>query len=137
MPVLTTLSTTALMIKPGLFQDLIAYLIVTENNAGQYYPDYAYEHPLFTKGMRQYSDSTVSEFLNTRTVDESTAFQNAWNALRDHRERTDVINREISLCGYIAIITSEKMTAREALLLYKSRDGSEKLFRGDKSYLGN
>ena len=25
----------------------------------------------------------------------------------------------------------------EALLLYKSRDASEKLFRGDKSYLGN
>lgn len=34
-------------------------------------------------------------------------------------------------------ITSEKMSAEEALDLYKSRDGSEKLFRGDKSYLGN
>ena len=29
------------------------------------------------------------------------------------------------------------MTAREALTLYKSRDDSEKLFRGDKSYLGD
>lgn len=29
------------------------------------------------------------------------------------------------------------MSAEEALDLYKSRDGSEKLFRGDKSYLGN
>ena len=28
------------------------------------------------------------------------------------------------------------MTAEEALLLYKSRDTSEKTFRGDKSYLG-
>lgn len=28
------------------------------------------------------------------------------------------------------------MTAKEALELYKSRDGSEKTFRGDKSYLG-
>lgn len=53
------------------------------------------------------------------------------------RERADVINREIRLCGYFVIITSKKMTAKEALLLYKSRDGSEKLFRGDKSYLGN
>lgn len=35
------------------------------------------------------------------------------------------------------IITSEKMTAKEALTLYKSRDTSEKLFRGDKSYLQN
>lgn len=29
------------------------------------------------------------------------------------------------------------MTAKEAIELYKSRDSSEKLFRGDKSYLGN
>lgn len=29
------------------------------------------------------------------------------------------------------------MTAAEALELYKGRDASEKLFRGDKSYLGN
>jgi transposase len=35
------------------------------------------------------------------------------------------------------IITSEEMTAVEALDLYKGRDASEKLFRGDKSYLGN
>ena len=28
-------------------------------------------------------------------------------------------------------------TAKEAIDLYKSRDASEKLFRGDKSYLGN
>ena len=29
------------------------------------------------------------------------------------------------------------MSAKEAIKLYKSRDTSEKLFRGDKSYLGN
>nr|MCR5108275.1 transposase [Lachnospiraceae bacterium] len=52
------------------------------------------------------------------------------------RERQDVISRDIKLCGYFSIITSAKMTAEEALNLYKSRDGSEKLFRGDKSYLG-
>ncbi|MGX8688132.1 MAG: IS1634 family transposase [bacterium] len=53
------------------------------------------------------------------------------------RERTEVIDREIRLCGYFVIITSDKMTAGEALTLYKGRDSSEKLFRGDKSYLGN
>lgn len=52
-------------------------------------------------------------------------------------DRTDVIERENDLSGYFCIITSEKMTAREALDLYKSRDASEKLFRGDKSYLGD
>lgn len=53
------------------------------------------------------------------------------------RERIDVIDQEIKLCGYFVIITSESMTAEEALTLYKSRDSSEKLFRGDKSYLGD
>ena len=53
------------------------------------------------------------------------------------RERTEVIQEEIDLCGYFVIVTSKQMTAEEALELYKSRDVSEKLFRGDKSYLGN
>ena len=48
----------------------------------------------------------------------------------------NIISRDIKLCGYFCIITSSKMTATEALELYKSRDASEKLFRGDKSYLG-
>ena len=51
-------------------------------------------------------------------------------------EKIAVINRQIKLCGYFVIVTSAKMTAEEALILYKSRDGSEKTFRGDKSYLG-
>ncbi len=52
-------------------------------------------------------------------------------------DRTDVIERENDLSGYFCIITSEEMSAKEALNLYKSRDTSEKLFRGDKSYLGD
>ena len=53
------------------------------------------------------------------------------------RERKDVVERELMLGGYFAIVTSEEMTAGDALTLCKSRDESEKLFRGDKSYLGN
>lgn len=71
----------------GLFLDLAAYSIITENNAGQYYPDYAYNHPLFTDGMRMYSDSKVTEFLKGITTDQSIEFLNQWNGSRDHRER--------------------------------------------------
>lgn len=53
------------------------------------------------------------------------------------REKTDVINREIGFCGYFVVITSADMTAAKALELYKGRDVSEKLFRADKSFLGN
>ena len=41
------------------------------------------------------------------------------------------------MCGYFVIVTSDKMTAKEALHIYKSRDFSEKAFRGDKTYLGD
>lgn len=71
----------------GLFLDLAIYTIITENNAGQYYPEYAFNHPLFTSGMRIYSDSKVSDFLNSLTVEQSIAFQNEWNANHDHREK--------------------------------------------------
>ena len=71
----------------GLFLDLIAYTIACENNAGQYYPMYAFGHPLFTKRMRIYSDSKVSEFLCGMTGEESIGFLNDWNASCDHREK--------------------------------------------------
>lgn len=54
-----------------------------------------------------------------------------------YEERKDVIERELSYCGYFCIVTSEKMLAADALETYKSRDENEKLFRGDKSYLGD
>ena len=40
----------------GLFLDLAAYSIIDEDNRAQYYPSYAFSHPLFTDGMRIYSD---------------------------------------------------------------------------------
>ena len=52
------------------------------------------------------------------------------------QEKAAVIERELDLCGYFCIITSEKMTAQQALLQYKGRDISEKLFRADKTFLG-
>ena len=139
-------------------------------------------HPLFTQGMKLYSDSKVSSFINSITRDQCIAFQNEWNNRHDHREKIyityDSTNKncqagnlecvevghpkdddgklvlnysiaydhnnseplyyeEISLCGYFVIITSEKMTAADALDLYKSWDASEKLFREDKTFLGD
>ena len=46
----------------GLVEDLASYSIISENNAAQYYPAYAYNHPLFTEKMHIYSDTKVSEF---------------------------------------------------------------------------
>ena len=71
----------------GLVLDLAVYSIIAENNAAQYYPDYTYNHPLFTEKMKQYSDSTVSDFLNSVTDDQSTGFLNTWNESRNYREK--------------------------------------------------
>ena len=71
----------------GLFLDFAAYSIVTEDNAGQYYPNYAYNHALFTKEMHVYSDSKISRMLNGISADQAIAFLNEWNAGRNHRER--------------------------------------------------
>jgi len=71
----------------GLFLDLAAYSIISENNAGQYYPDYTFNHPLFTHEMRMYSDTKVSDFLESVTDEQRVGFLNEWNSKRDHREK--------------------------------------------------
>lgn len=71
----------------GLVLDLAAYSIICENNAGQYYPDYAYNHPLFSNDMHIYSDSKVSDLLQSMTTDMSAGFLYDWNSTRDHREK--------------------------------------------------
>lgn len=71
----------------GLFLDLAAYSIIEEDNRAQHYPSYAYSHPLFTDGMRIYSDSKVSDFLSSMDPEVSVAFQNDWNEERNHREK--------------------------------------------------
>lgn len=62
----------------GLFLDLAAYSIISESNASQYYPDYAYNHPLFTREMKLYSDSKVSDFFSNLTINQSIGFLNEW-----------------------------------------------------------
>ncbi|MCK9348261.1 MAG: transposase [Sphaerochaeta sp.] len=52
------------------------------------------------------------------------------------KEKASVIEAELALCGYFCIVTSERMSAEQALILYKGRDASEKLFSGDKTFLG-
>ena len=64
----------------GLFLDLASYSIIEEDNRAQHYPSYAFSHPLFTKIMRIYSDSKVSEFLQQMDTEAGTAFRNECNS---------------------------------------------------------
>lgn len=71
----------------GLILDLVSYLIVEEENAGQYYPDYAFTHPLHSEKMTIYSDSKVSRLLSSMTKDQCIGFLDDWNKYRDHKSR--------------------------------------------------
>ena len=69
--------------KPELILDLVAYLIITENNAAFYYPDYAEGHVIFTKDMHIYYESTVGRVLKSITNNERQAFLKEWNKNRN------------------------------------------------------
>ncbi len=71
----------------GLILDLVAYLVVEEDNAGQYYPDFAFTHPLFTEKMTIYSDTKVCRLLKSMTKDQCIGFLDDWNKNRDHKSR--------------------------------------------------
>ena len=71
----------------GLVLDLVAYCIVNEDNAAQYYPDFAFSHPLFSEGMRIYSDSTVSRLFGSIDKDRVIGFLDDWNSKRNRRQR--------------------------------------------------
>ncbi|WP_368217725.1 IS1634 family transposase [Blautia obeum] len=71
----------------GFLLDLACYSIIEENNAGQYYPDYAYEHALFTPDMKIYTDSKVSDFFRELKPEQSVGFLNSWNKSKNKRQK--------------------------------------------------
>ena len=54
-----------------------------------------------------------------------------------YQRKEEVIRKYIDNSGIFVIITSKEMSANEALETYRDRDCVEKIFRMDKSYLGN
>lgn len=71
----------------GLILDLASYFIVNEDNAGQYFPKYAFCHPLFTEGMQIKSDSTVCRLFQQISSDQILGFLSDWNKVQDHRQK--------------------------------------------------
>ena len=105
----------------GLLLDLVSYMIVDEENAGQYYPDFAFNHPLFSENMRIYSDSKVCRFLKSVTRDQMTGFLDDWNEKRDHKQRIyisyDSTNKNCQ-AGDIDIVEYGKAKADQGLPVF-------------------
>ena len=79
---------------------------------------------------KEYLNYFHCHFMKGKTKDEAKTFLYA-------EEKESVVQRELDLCGYFAIITSETMSAEQAYILCKGRDASEKLFGADKTFLGS
>jgi transposase len=105
----------------GLFLDLVAFSIITEDNAGMYYPDFAFCHPLFSEKMKIYSDSSVSRLLGSLRKDQSIGFLDAWNMHRDHRQRIyisyDSTNKNCQ-AGDVEIVEFGKAKDNKALPVF-------------------
>ena len=101
--------------------DIAAYSIVTEDNAGQYYPDYNYNHALFTENMYMYSDTTISRFFNELNGEDIQNFQNVWNEKMDKRKKIyisyDSTNKNTS-AGDISIAEQGKAKDDKGLPIY-------------------
>lgn len=55
----------------------------------------------------------------------------------NYQRKDEEIQKLIDKAGYFVIISSKEMTAQEALGIYRDRDAVEKIFRMEKTYLGN
>lgn len=55
----------------------------------------------------------------------------------NYQRKDNEIMKLINKAGYFAIVTSKKMSAEEALETYRDRDAVKKIFRMEKTYLGN
>ena len=92
----------------------------------------------FIQSCRVYGKTVTGHFYKEDTHDRyfhiyfDPAKQEAGWEPKQAAERETVQQRP-DLSGYFCIITSEKMTAEEALIQYKGRDLSEKVFRADKN----
>ena len=105
----------------GLIIDLAAYQIIEEHNATQYYPDYAYNHPLFTPGMSILSDSSISEFFSSVTDEQIQVFLAEWNRDQNKKDRLyisyDSTNKN-SQAGDIDIVEFSKAKDENGLPIF-------------------
>lgn len=73
--------------RASLITDLILYVIMTENSVMQHYPDYAFDHCIFSD--RIYDDSTISMLFGKEISNyDIELFQEAWNKI--HNETTKI-----------------------------------------------
>ena len=103
----------------GLLLDLAAYSIICENNAAQYYPDYAYNHLILTPKHKIYSDSTISRFLSQISEDDRVGFLNSWNDHRNHREKIYISYDSTNKNSRLEILKKQNTAVQKRILEHR------------------
>lgn len=95
-------------------------------------PSYAYNHPLFTEAMHIYSDSKVSDFLNSITDDQSAEFLNDRNLpVFNYAIPYDTTNREPlfyeKYLGSINDVSQLQFTLDKAIRVYSDESAERSI----------
>ncbi len=64
----------------GLILDLALFTVIEEKHIVRYYPDYAFNHPVRSEGMKIYTKEEVLKFFNSLDSIQIADFQKQWNS---------------------------------------------------------
>ena len=91
---------------------------------------------LYDKELEKLTERKLTRSFNVRKFEKYYRLRFYEDYLISFRRKEKEIEKELDYCGYFLIVTSEKMTAEEALTKYRNRDTTEKQFLTEKSFLG-
>ena len=91
---------------------------------------------VYDKELAKMCEKKLTRKHNLKKYEKYYNMQFISDYLVSFRRKDREIEKELEKCGYFVIITSEEMTAQEAIAKYRNRDSTEKQFMTEKSFLG-
>ena len=91
---------------------------------------------LYDRELEKYIEKKLTRKANVKKFEKYYTLSYIGDYLTAFKRKKKEIEKELVKCGYFVIITSEEMTAEQALVKYRNRDMTEKQFLTEKSFLG-
>ncbi len=91
---------------------------------------------LYDRELEKLVETKLTRRFNVKKFEKYYRMKFFDDYLISFRRKEKEIEKELDYCGYFVLVSSEKMTAEEALTKYRHRDASEKQFLIEKSFLG-
>ena len=91
---------------------------------------------LYDRELEKLVETKLTRRFNVKKFEKYYRMKFFDDYLISFRRKEKEIEKELDYCGYFVLVSSEKMTAEEALTKYRHRDASEKQFLNEKSFLG-